>query len=70
MILKWTRTPPTEAGWYWYRRDGYGYGFCAMSPFMGVVEVKSDWIGTWGGEFERQNNGMWSGPIPPPEEAS
>ena len=23
MTLKWTRTPPTEAGWYWMR-DGKG----------------------------------------------
>jgi len=69
MTLKWTRTPPTEAGWYWLQRRG-------DPPEM--VEV---WAGSSGelliGEscvpvssLLHPDDVRWSGPIPPPEEAS
>jgi hypothetical protein len=67
--LRWTREAPKEAGWYWYRRDGYTDGAELVSRLLTFVEVLPHWIGTWGGEHEKRHNGMWAGPIAPPEEA-
>jgi len=68
MTLKWTRTPPTEAGWYWMR-DGKGEA-CPVQ-----VTLRDGRASARGGIFSIEISVMrgfeWSErPIQPPEEAS
>ena len=65
--MQWTTEPPTEAGWYWVRRDGD----------IDVVEVDSAYCGEGGAlyawftgnecEFRVESlSGEWYGPLLPP----
>ncbi len=79
--MKWTKTAPTEAGWYWFR--GYPYhGRGPVGPIMVDVSFDADdpprlCVGQTflsndapGNRREYYWEGEWSGPIPEPEEQS
>ena len=73
--LRWTRTPPTEAGWYWWlERQGcipevvqVCFGSWYHGPNEGKIvfhQVEVD------GQYGTPRPGMWwsDAPIAPPEE--
>lgn len=64
--LRWTRTPPTEAGWYWTRMTCHPQ--CGKPACVRVGE-NADWQADYvlGGCFD--SDCEWSdAPIAPPEE--
>ena len=69
--LRWTRTPPTEAGWYWQRQRGY------TGPVVVYVEQYANGPRYYPNDACRSSYpGLpivdieWAGPIQPPEEES
>lgn len=69
--MKWTSETPTKEGWYWYRW---------LNGNVRMVRLRKGWIGhlwalldyadLYGTEPSCVDfaNGLWSGPIPEPEE--
>lgn len=63
----WTKTPPTEPGYYWHRKDGetrvvHVYNSCGLPfdvTFHGTPFVE---------RADRLRGEFWSEPIKPPEE--
>lgn len=65
--LRWTRTPPTEAGWWWIRAMCHPQ--CSDPRCVRVGEYRdasADYV--IGGVFDADDE--WAGPIAPPEEGS
>jgi hypothetical protein len=61
-MLIWTKKQPTEAGWYWFRKDE---NHC-MEPIhvrIGIRELECKW-----GYIDMQS-GEWAGPIASPLDA-
>ena len=61
-VLIWTKKQPTEAGWYWFRKDE---NHC-MEPIhvrIGIRELECKW-----GYIDMQS-GEWAGPIASPLDA-
>ena len=61
-VLMWTKKQPTEAGWYWFRKDE---NHC-MEPIhvrIGIRELECKW-----GYIDMQS-GEWAGPIASPLDA-
>ena len=72
--MKWTQTPPSEPGWYWWRQsktwpERYGSGampHCRWVTFQGgVLGVFNS--GSWR-TFEFLGGEWWPERIPEPEE--
>jgi hypothetical protein len=64
---KWAATPPTEPGWYWWRRDD------SYDPVMAIVKRCPDGL-VLSRLFKRLDwrlpshcGGEWAGPLTPPE---
>jgi hypothetical protein len=61
--MKWTKTPPRELGWYWFRNRTGG---------VGIVEVDAALMLKARQHFERYASGEtdfaldWAGPLQPP----
>jgi hypothetical protein len=67
--LIWTKGKPTKTGWYWYRDRHYE----AQPVHVNIGSLIGDTIGFFG-ESEDDSvvlladlNGVWAGPIAPPE---
>jgi hypothetical protein len=54
----WLSIPPTEPGWYWYKRYGE----------IGIMEVKKYDIDIWKNDSSWSGLFLWQGPISPEEE--
>ena len=61
---QWTKTKPTEAGWYWYRGQAD-----ESDPFIVQVDEAGQFQWPDGGYQEvTLTDGEWAGPIELPEE--
>jgi hypothetical protein len=77
MSMNWTKTKPTQTGWYWYRGK-YDAKSIAVQPVVTHVNIE----GSLSGYYERvpyawqpfmdydgelnDFTGEWAGPIEPP----
>lgn len=73
--LYWTRTPPTEAGVYFFRQVGSRSALLPGKPnpiilernALGLIVPASNW-GIVGGSYWVYGEVEWAGPIAPPED--
>ena len=70
MNLKWTKNPPTEAGWYWQRQRGYTGGYAVY------VEIGSCGPRYYANDVQRASHpGLpivdieWAGPMWAPKDS-
>ena len=62
--LQWTKSKPSEAGWYWYRGQSQ-----EEDPFIVQVDEVGQFQWPDGGFQEATlTKGEWAGPIEEPEE--
>ena len=66
--LTWSTMTPTEAGWYWWRREAgsplhIGYIYYPA----GSQELRARWMEV-GSSIIEFIGGEWAGPLVPPEE--
>jgi hypothetical protein len=59
--MKWTREPPREDGYYWFRWDGVPVP-TVVRVYRGDVKIHDEW---WRPDEAR---GEWAGPLVPPGE--
>lgn len=63
--MKWTKTPPAEPGWYWYR----DIPLDCPTTILRVDETRiADGIGCYGVEIERLPGEWWPVKVEPPGE--
>lgn len=63
----WTKEPPTEPGWYWWR---YGPGTRPGMVCLFQTGAVRHALAHWAGEKEptpAEMGGEWAGPLTPPE---
>jgi hypothetical protein len=66
--MKWTKTLPTEAGFYWYRRDKHNPGWIVPIVQLPNGKVRRD---TGNGtliDLDPHEGSEWAGPIEAPKE--
>lgn len=67
--MKWSKEPPKDAGWYWFRPDDEMH----LAEIVRVAEsilVGDDTLTVWSlyPNTASYSDGHWCGPIPQPEE--
>ena len=70
-MTKWTNTPPSEPGWYWWRtRDEYGVvgPFCACVFLHLEQELWAQCMEDRGGPIDEHYGEWWPERILEPEE--
>jgi hypothetical protein len=61
---QWTKTKPTEAGWYWFRGEAH-----EADPFIVQIDEVGQFQWPDGGFQEvKLAKGEWAGPIEEPKE--
>lgn len=64
--LRWSSSPPTQPGWYWYRGEAH-----EADPLIVLVDETGAFQWPDGGYQEAGlARGEWAGPIEPPEDSS
>ena len=63
-MSEWSKTPPTKAGWYWWR-PAPGH-----EAIMERYDMTANGLGMWDqyGAIHQLAPGQWAGPVPEPEE--
>ena len=62
-MYQWTKTKPTEPGWYWFRGEAH-----EADPFIVQVDDAGQFQWPDGGYQEvKLAKGEWAGPIEEPE---
>lgn len=67
--MNWMTKSPTESGWYWtrslYHEINIVYvGFDGDNPGLRIRLAGNRWVSVQ--KWERDEDRMWAGPIPPP----
>jgi hypothetical protein len=62
--LTWTRTKPTDAGYYWVRTQGYMRGIIVWVYVGGDGKLVADW--PLYSRLECLAASWWAGPLPEP----
>ena len=57
---RWTRSRPTEPGWYWWRTHAVTTG---QLTGLQVVQIEEDGYCRQEGEYVSHLGGEWQGPI-------
>lgn len=74
--MKWTKQPPTEPGWYCFRKSKRSKGFevaytrgpYKAGPLKGQLRQRGFLAGMPWDAFRHPEQFEWAGPIPEPEE--
>ena len=68
--MTWTKTVPTESGWYWIEHPAWWTGEPKRVISMLHHNLDGTWTGYWEDEVRMLEAAIrWAGPIPEPDEA-